>query len=405
MIYSTIRHGLVMLFTSIALLSSLEYGELGLYADELVLIRAKHVITGDGTTLSPGAVLVEKGKITVVAESIETDGAKVVEADWVMPGLVNAATNYGISGGTSEMSLEVAADFKTALSIDSTSRDFQEALDQGVTTAHILPGTECVIGGCSCIVKTTGGGSSGAAPIVMVEQHGLGIALSSDPTSRNQARGRPDTVFMRQPTNRMGVVWILRSTMHEAKNDGASPYLSEENRSIVLDALEGKMPIFSTSRKDVDIRTLFTLEDEFGIRPIVVGGAETYRIIDAIRERKPTIIFTDMTIGARASSLRGEEGTAKRWNIAGQLAQDGIDFCLAGKNLMDQARFSSRFGLSREQAIAAVTLQPAKILKVDQQVGSIAVNKDADLVAFQGDPLEFTSGIQWIMVNGKMIKP
>lgn len=401
MIYSQVRHGLAMLLLSLTAFCCNDLGQQVLFADELVLIRAKNLVVGDGKTLSPGAVLVDKGKITVVAESIDAAGAKVLEVDWLIPGLVNAASTYGVSGGTSEMSLEVAADFKTALSIDPTSRDFMEALEQGITTAHVMPGTECVIGGCSCILKTTGGGIAGESPVILVEQHGLGIALNSDPTSRNQARGRPDTVFMRQPTNRMGVVWILRSTLHEAKIKGESPYLSEENRTTVLAAIEGKMPIYCTSRKDVDIRTLFTLEDEFGIRPIVVGGAETYRIIDTIRERKPTVIFTDMTIGARASSLRGEEGTAKRWNVAGQLAQEGIEFCLAGNNLMDQARFATRFGLSREQAIAAVTVQPSKILKIDHHVGSIVVNKDADLIAFKGDPMEFTSAIEWVMVNGK----
>jgi imidazolonepropionase-like amidohydrolase len=396
------KHWLTMLIMSLSSLTAMGFTFGLARGDDLVLIRAKHVVVGDGKVLSPGAVLVDKGKITVVAESIETEGAKVVEADWIMPGLVNAAASYGVSGGNSELSVEVAPDFRTALSIDPDSRDFLEAFDQGVTTAHIIPGTDCVIGGCSCIVKTTGGGASGAEVLMLADQHGLAIALSSDPTLRNQSRGRPDTVFMRQPTNRMGVVWILRSTLHQTKTDGESPYLSVENRAIISAALDGKMPIYSTSRKDVDIRSLFTLQDEFGIQPIVIGGSETYRIIDAIRERKPTIVLTEQAVGARASSLRGQEGTEKRWNLAGQLAQDGIEFCLAGGNLLDQARFASRFGLSREQAIAAITLQPAKILKLDQQLGSISVNKDADILAFNGDPLEFTSGLQWVMVNGKV---
>jgi len=396
------KHWLTMLIMSLSSLTAMGFTFGLARGDDLVLIRAKHVVVGDGKVLSPGAVLVDKGKITVVAESIETEGAKVVEADWIMPGLVNAAASYGVSGGNSELSVEVAPDFRTALSIDPDSRDFLEAFDQGVTTAHIIPGTDCVIGGCSCIVKTTGGGASGAEVLMLADQHGLAIALSSDPTLRNQSRGRPDTVFMRQPTNRMGVVWILRSTLHQTKTDGESPYLSVENRAIISASLDGKMPIYSTSRKDVDIRSLFTLQDEFGIQPIVIGGSETYRIIDAIRERKPTIVLTEQAVGARASSLRGQEGTEKRWNLAGQLAQDGIEFCLAGGNLLDQARFASRFGLSREQAIAAITLQPAKILKLDQQLGSISVNKDADILAFNGDPLEFTSGLQWVMVNGKV---
>lgn len=402
MMGAQMKHWLVLLITSLFAIATLEISRSSLLAEDLVLVRSKHVVIGDGKVLSPGAVLVEKGKITVVAESIETEGAKVIEADWIMPGLVNAAASIGISGGTSEISVEVAPDFRTSLSVDLKSREFMEAMDQGITTAHILPGTECVIGGCSCIVKTAGAGKNGEEAFVLTEQHGLAIALSSDPTSRNQSRGRPDTVFMRQPTNRMGVVWILRSTLHEAKTDGSSPYLSAENRATILAALEGKMPIYSTSRKDVDIRSLFTLQDEFGIRPIVIGGSETYRIIDVIRERKPTIVLTDLAIGARTGSLRGQEGTEKRWNLAGQLTEDGIDFCLAGRDLLDQARFASRFGLNREQALAAVTLQPAKILKLDQQVGSLSVNKDADILAFNGDPMEFTSAIQWVMVNGKV---
>lgn len=397
MINKQLRHWLAILAVCVATTASSFVN-----ADEVTLIRAKHVVIGDGKVLSPGAVLITNGKVTAVAESIEAEGAKVVEADWIMPGIVNAAASYGMTGGTSEVSLEVAPDFRAALSLESSSRDFAEALDQGITTAHILPGTQSVIGGCSCVVKTTGGGSNSKAPVVLVEQQGLSIALSSDPTERNQARGRPETVFMRQPTNRMGVMWILRSTFHDVKTNGESPYLSEENRATIQLSLEGKLPIYSSSRKDVDIRSLFTLEDEFGIRPIIVGGAETYRIMDSIRERKPTIVFTDLTIGARGNSLRGEEGTEKRWNLAGQFVQEGVEFCLAGNNLLDQARFASRFGLTREQALASITSQPAKILKLDHQLGMIAESKDADIVAFQGDPLEFTSPIAWVMVNGKV---
>jgi hypothetical protein len=166
--------------------------------------------------------------------------------------------------------------------------------------------------------------------------------------------------------------------------------------------MKGELPIYSVSRKDVDIRSTFTLQDEFGVRPIIVGGDETYRILDDVTERKPSIIYTDLTYRSSTSGLRGPEGTERRWNVASQFATAGIDFCLAGSDLLDQARFATRFGLDRNQALKSITLSPAKILKVDQQVGSIENNKDADLVAFNGDPLEFTSAINWVMVNGKI---
>lgn len=368
----------------------------------VILVKAKNVVLGTGETISPGAILIESGKIKLIAGEIEAKDVETVEADWVMPGLVNAAASYGIAGGTSEISTEVAPDFYTSFSLNPNSRDFREAIDEGITTAHLLPGTQSVIAGCSSIVKVSGGGENGDKPAVLAEKHGLTIALSSDPTSRNQARGRPDSIFMRQPTNRMGVVWILRSALHKTQNDQTASFLTPESRAIIASAMKGELPIYSVSRKDVDIRSTFTLQDEFGVRPIIVGGDETYRILDDVTERKPSIIYTDLTSRSSTSGLRGPEGTERRWNVASQFATAGIDFCLAGSDLIDQARFATRFGLDRNQALKSITLSPAKILKVDQQVGSIENNKDADLVAFNGDPLEFTSAINWVMVNGKI---
>lgn len=367
-----------------------------------VLVKAKHLVLGTGETISPGAVLIENGKFKLIAGEIEAKDIKTVEADWVMPGLVNAAASYGISGGTSEISTEVAPDFYTSFSLNPNSRDFREAIDEGITTAHLLPGTQSVIAGCSSIVKVSGGGSDANKPSLVMENHGLTIALSSDPTSRNQARGRPDSIFMRQPTNRMGVVWILRSALHKTQNEQPASFLTPENRAIIASAMKGDLPIYSVSRKDVDIRSTFTLQDEFGVRPIIVGGDEAYRIIAEVVDRKPTIIYTDLTSRSSSSGLRGPEGTERRWNVASQFAKEGIEFCLAGSDLLDQARFATRFGLDRNQALKSITLSPAKILKVEQQVGSIENNKDADLIAFNGDPLEFTSAMQWVMVNGKI---
>jgi imidazolonepropionase-like amidohydrolase len=367
-----------------------------------VLVKAKHIVLGTGETISPGAILIENGKFKLVAGEIEAKDIETVQAEWVMPGMVNAAASYGIAGGTSEISTEVAPDFYTSFSLNPNSRDFREAMDEGITTAHLLPGTQSVIAGCSSIVKVSGGGNDGQKPSVLMEKHGLTIALSSDPTSRNQARGRPDSIFMRQPTNRMGVVWILRSALHKTQNDQPASFLSPENRAIIASAMKGDLPLYSVSRKDVDIRSTFTLQDEFGVRPIIVGGDEAYRIIAEVVDRKPSIIYTDLTSRSSSSGLRGPEGTERRWNVASQFAAAELEFCLAGSELLDQARFATRFGLDRHQALKSITLSPAKILKVDQHVGSIESNKDADLIAFNGDPLEFTSAMQWVMVNGKI---
>jgi hypothetical protein len=207
---------------------------------------------------------------------------------------------------------------------------------------------------------------------------------------------------MRQPTNRMGVMWILRSTFHRAQQNTDSPGVSPYAMKIIGQAMRQEMPIFTISRTEVDLRSNFELQDEFGVQPILVGGEEAYRTLDVLKERKSRVILSTTAIGADSRSLIGPERTKLRWNVAGLLSQEEIQFCLAGDQLLDQARFAVRYGLDREQAIQSVTAIPAQMLNIQGQVGKIAVGLDADILAFTGDPLEFTSGLEWIMVDGKL---
>ncbi|XZE44594.1 amidohydrolase family protein [Pirellulaceae bacterium SH467] len=371
--------------------------------DDAVLIQAEHVITGEGELLEPGAILVRNGKIEGIGKEVIAEGAKVVQAKWVMPGLVNAASDLGLAGGTSEVSAEVTPDFDTSSTMDWSSRAFSRAVDEGITTSHVVPGTQSVFAGVSCLVKTAGNPSDSNVPYLMKKESGLTIALCTDPTGRNQSRGRPDTVFMRQPTNRMGVVWILRSLFQKALEAKTTDELDEKKMAILRKALDQSLPLYSVSRTEVDIQSCFTLQNEFGVQPIIIGGDEAYRLIDTITERKPKIIFTGLTTSSRVSGLRGEEGTARRWNVLGQLDAAGATYCLAGDQLLEQARFAHRFGLSRDAALRSITLNPASILKIDSDVGSLRQGKSADLLALDADPLEFRAAVQWVMVEGKVL--
>ena len=88
--------------------------------------------------------------------------------------------------------------------------------------------------------------------------------------------------------------------------------------------------------------------------------------------------------------------------MAAKLNKAGVPFCLSGGDLLNQARFAVRYGLPKADALKAITASPASILKINDQVGAIAAGKDADFVALNGDPLEFTTAIQWVMVNGQI---
>ncbi len=357
---------------------------------EDILIVASKVYTMTGPPLTPGAVLVSKGKIVQIGAKIEAPaGAKVIDlgAGVLMPGMVDAYSQAGIAGGVTETTREITPAIRVVDSIDWRARAFREAFDEGTTCMGIAPGTDNVFSGLSCAVKTAGDRR------VIEPQLGVVVAMASDPASGNGARGRPDSIYNRQPTNRMGVVWMLRATFDKAARQNTPEFAS------VREGLQGTRKIFAVSRTDYDLLSLLRLAKEFKFTPTVIGGHEAYKVRTELAAAKVPVILGSLTT---SSSLEGPENSEVIWNQPGLLQKAGVPFALSGGHLLEQARFATRFGLSADDALRAITVTPAQLLGIDKRVGTLSVGSDADLVAFSGDPLELTTSIRWLLVDGKI---
>ena len=357
------------------------------------LYKADKVYTMEGEPLSPGQVLVVDGKIKSVGKAIDLTGTSptVIElgaGSVLMPGLVDPYSQTGLGeDGSDESTREITPNFKTIDSVDWDKPALRRQLEQGTTTMCVCPGTQNVFSGIAAIVKTAEHGTS-----ILNEDGPLLATLCSDPTSQNRSRSRPDTIFVRQPTNRMGVVWILRKTFDKAKRSESPDALVT-----IKESLEGKRSLMVVSRMSHDLTSVATLADEFGFSPILVGGQEAYKVKQMIAERKYPVILQRQTTG----SIFGPERSMLCWNQAGLLAEAGITFAFSGDDLLEQARFAHRHGLAKDQALAAITSTPANLLGIADTVGTIKPGKDADLIALNGDPLELTTSIRWVMVNGR----
>ncbi len=365
-----------------------------LNAQQSTLYQAGKVITVAGETLSPGMVLVQDGKIVSIAGIIEDASAKQIDFgpnSVLMPGLVDAYSQIGLTTATrDEMTMEVTPTFSIVNGIDWKQRSMQQALANGTTTACITPGTENVIAGLAAIIKTSTETTSS-----MINADGpLVINLCSDPTRRNQSRQRPDSIYVRQPTNRMGVVWITRSSFDQARQSSAQVELNP-----LRDVVQGQRSLLVVSRTAADLETAFTLGDEFDFKPILVGGQESYRLVDRIAESGTAVILTPVPTGVTS----GPERTEICLNRAGLLADAGVSIALSGEDLLSEARFAVRHGLDRDTALAAITATPAKILGLEGRIGSLQPGRDADFVVLAGDPLEFTTPITHIVVEGRLI--
>jgi imidazolonepropionase-like amidohydrolase len=357
-------------------------------ADELV-IKAARVYTMTGPPLAPGAVRVRDGKIVEVGGDMTAPtGTKVIDlgAGALMPGLVDAHTTVGVEGGEAERTMEVTPNFRVLDGIDWSARGFREARAEGATTLAVVPGTDNVFAGLSCIVKTAGD----RGRRVVKAEHALVITAASDPASGNSARNRPDSIYARQPTNRMGVVWILRNEFARAKSSTGSV------AAPIREALAGKRPVVCVSRIDYDILSALRLRQDFSLPLTIAGGQEVYKLRDVIADAKVAVL-----LGKQSTSTgNGAEGSDTIYNTAGLLHESSVSFALTGGQILDQARFAVRFGCPPEAALAAITAVPAKILGVEGRVGTIAAGRDADLVALTGNPLEVNSAVRWTMCEG-----
>jgi imidazolonepropionase-like amidohydrolase len=356
-------------------------------ADDL-LIKAAKVYTLAGPPLAPGAVLVSGGKIVAVGPKLEPPaGAKVIDLGpgVLMPGLVDAYSHAGIAGRPAEVTREVTPDYRVLTAVDWRARAFREALAEGTTCLGLAPGTDGVIAGLSCAVKTAG------ARRALREETGLVLTMASDPTAGNTARQRPDSIYVRQPTNRMGVVWLLRSTLDKAARQKA-PELA-----VVREALAGRRRTYAVSRTDNDLVSLLRIAKEFKFTPTVIGGHEAYKVRQELAAAKVPVILAPLTTSPGGA---GPEGSEVVWNNPALLHKAGVPVALSGGRLLDQARFAVRYGMPPEVALAAITRTPARLLGLDSRVGTLEAGRDADLLALDGDPLELTTSIKWVLVDG-----
>lgn len=161
-------------------------------------------------------------------------------------------------------------------------------------------------------------------------------------------------------------------------------------------AIRGDQNLFAVSRTHYDNLALMDISREFALKPVIFGGQEAWKIVDELKETQTPVVLGRL----RPGSSSGRENTRLCANTAGRLAEAGVPFCFSQGDLLDQARFAVRYGLSADHALAAVTKTPASLLGIEDRAGTIAAGQDADLVALSGDPMEFTTAIRWVMVDG-----
>ena len=377
------------------------------------------VLPGGAPAMRQATMIVAGGKVVALgsADAVEIPvGAVVVDCSGktITPGLIDASFMTSVTANdANEQSDEVTPHLRILDSLDPEDPMMRRARSGGVTTVHVMPGTQNVIGGLGCVVKTHG---SDPDQMVVKQDATMRIVMGSEPSNRNRAirGGRIESMYYRRPTTRMGVVWAVRRAFFDAqeamqKTQGApdqgppSPGIE-----VLTQVLQGKMTAVTTARSEQDLRTALRIADEFGYQTVIDEAQDAYMVADELAERKATVMLgapsaTDVGGGG------GRDGAAPRSGTVRALADKGVKFVITtGTNtrrlpLVREAMFAARNGLGPQQALDAITIEPAKLLGVDDRIGSLAKGKDADFVIWSNDPLDPAAVAESVHIDGKPV--
>lgn len=380
-----------------------------------IAITGGRVVPVEGEPIEGGTVLLEDSRVRAVGADVDVpDGAQVVDAAgaWVLPGFVEAHAHMGVheeaegwaGQDTNEMTDPNGARMRALDAINPADEGFRDALSGGVTTAVVKPGSGNPIGGQTVALKCWGR---------MVDE-----MLLREPVSVKSALGEnPKRVYGDQkklPSTRQGVAAVIRDAMmraqdYKARRDHAAengdPFDRDPSCEVLVRVLDRELPWSQHSHRADDIATALRLADEFGYRLIVNHGTEAHLIADVVAERGVPVVIGPLFTTRSKVELRN-----RHLRNPGLLARAGVTIAITTDHpvvpinfLVHQASLAVKEGLDRDEALRALTINPARIMGLDDRVGSLAPGKDADVVIWSGDPLDVFSRALRVFVGGREV--
>lgn len=367
-------------------------------------VFADVVYTAAGEPLRGGSVTFSGGKILAIAPGAPpADGLRVSA---ITPGMIDLSAR--IAGMyTVEQEKEVQPGLRLADALDLFDPAWKRHLESGVTTVLASPPDWNVVGGIAVALKT--GGPPSVRERALEIEAALRGSMGTQPSSGNSpAFGRPRDFFARRPTTRMGVEWEWRKACYDALAAQKDPARAFDGSEVLLRVLDGKLPVIVQAWATQDIRTAIFLKEEMaaqgkpGMRLILDAAAEAWREPELLVRSGASVVLPPFPAGGRTN-----DGAFMAWCVGRKLRDLGVPLALSSHGARSdatldvQAAYARRGGLSLEEALEAVTIAPARMIGIQDRVGSIEVGKHADLVLWSGEPFELSSRVVGVILNGE----
>lgn len=407
----------------------------------LVAIRGGKVVTVSHGIIENGVVVMEGGKLTAVgaASTAIPKGAKVIDATgmWVYPGLFDSETRLGLTeiqavdmtNDTVEISEEIMPHMHVYDAFHAETEHIPISRMNGITNAIVAPTSEDTLPGQDSLIQLWG---PSGEEMLMVKDIAMPLNLTGDQRRRGGRRGGE----ARFPSTRMGLAAQLRQAFIDALdykqkwddyNKGASKPAdtkasdnkdrkddgkkSAPKRDLKLEALipylEGRRPVIVEVQEPTDLYTALGLAKEFKFRVVLKGLTHAQITLDQIAAAKVPVI-----VGPIYEQPKEDERYDAVYSLPAQLHARGVKVAFASyddyttiqpRNLPYEAGYAVAFGLPWEEAMRAITLSPAEIWGVADQLGSLDPGKIANVVVANGDPLDVKSDVKHVFIAGREV--
>jgi len=383
-----------------------------------IAIRGAMIHPVSGPEIAAGVIVFENGKITAVGTDAPIPaGAEVIDATGkhVYPGLISANSVLGLTEISAVRSTvdvqEVGAlnpNTSSVTSINPDSELLPVARSNGILTAHAVP-EGGLISGTSVVMRMDGwtpAEMTVRAPAAM-HLRWPNLKINRDPRAPKSPDDQQKDIDKAQKTIRDAFL-IARSFWHARKTPTADAK-SDLRWEALMPIFDGKLPLFVHAETLAQMEAALAWAKEAQLKIVLVGGQDAWRIAAQLKESDTPVIITRAT----ALPSRRDDPYDSAFANAARLHEAGVRFCLATKgreseapherSLPYEAAMAAAFGLPKDEALKSLTLYPAQILGVGDQLGSLEPGKAATLIVTNGDPLDFPAQVEAAYIDGRKI--
>jgi len=375
---------------------------------QTIAITGGTVYPASGPKLANATVLIRDGRIAAVGTnvSVPSDATRIdATGKWVTPGLIDGAGQLGLVEisavpGTREAILlgdTIAAAFNVTEGINPASTLIPVTRIEGITTALAVPAGHLVSGQAVLIDL------DGATIEQMLVKSPVGVVADLSESGKDEAGAS-----RAESADRLRRVFRDALEYERRKADFGRAQMrplaaSAADLEALLPVVHGREPLIAVANRRSDIETALRLAREFKLKLVLSGGAEAWEIAPELAAAGVPVLVEPL------DNIPSYDALGIRYENAALLAKAGVSVALLETNthnsrdLRQQAGNAVSYGMTWDQALRAVTLAPAQIFGVADRYGSLEAGKVANVVVWSGDPFEFTTGVEHVLIRGKEI--